>query len=183
MINQLFKTRIYTTLLVTLFVWGLLIWDYFHAGVPSHHLLAREDLPSFSNWWGGLLIPVLTWFLTWRIQKRLTNEAIQPVIELPRNVWLPFLASLLFGILLSVFFAFRVSGLPGYMMLSVFGIALFFPVYRSEYLLGFVLGLIYTFGGVLPILIGSILIFGAFIIHKLIRPIILFILRKIGIIK
>jgi len=171
--------RIYVTLSITFFVWGLLIWDYFHGGVPSHHILAREDMPSISNWWGGVLIPVLTWFLTFRIQKRLTREAIHPVTEVPRNVWLPFLTALLFGILLSVSFAFRVSGLPGYMMLSVFVMALFFPVYRSEYLLGFVLGLIYTFGGVLPILIGSILILGAVIIHKLIRPAILFVWSKI----
>ena len=179
MTDKLFKTRIYITLVATLFVWSLLIWDYFHGGVPSHHLLAREDLPAFSNWWGGILIPMLTWFLTFRIQKRLTDEATNPVTEVPQNVWLPFFAALLFGILLSVSFALRVSGLPGYMMLSVFALALFFPVYRSEYLLGFILGLVYTFGGVLPILIGSILILGAVVIHKLIRPAFMFVWNRL----
>lgn len=179
MTDKLFKTRIYITLVATLFVWSLLIWDYFHGGVPSHHLLAREDLPAFSNWWGGILIPMLTWFLTFRIQKRLIREANNAVTEVQQKVWLPFFAALLFGILLSVSFALRVSGLPGYMMLSVFALALFFPVYRSEYLLGFILGLVYTFGGVLPILIGSILILGAVVIHKLIRPAFMFVWNRL----
>jgi hypothetical protein len=177
MTHNLFKIRIYLTLLVTLFIWGLLIWDYFHGGVPSHHILAREDMPAFSNWWGGILIPVLTWFLTFRIQKRVATQHLN---EIPKNVWLSFLAALLFGILLSVFFMLRISDLSGYMLLSVFVLALFFPLYRSEYLLGFILGLVYTFGGVLPILIGSILITGAFTIYKLIRPMIMFVFNKLS---
>lgn len=178
MTNKLFKTRIYVTLLATLFVWSLLIWDYFHGGVPSHHLLAREEMPAFSNWWGGILIPVLTWLLTGRIQKRLLNGS-NKLTEVPQNVWLPFLAALLFGVLLSISFTLNVSDLSGYMMLSVFVLALFFPLYRSEYLLGFVLGLIYSFGGVLPILIGSVLICGAVVIHKLIRPALMFVWNKL----
>ena len=47
-----FKKRIYCTILVTVFIWTLLLWDYFHGGVPSHHLLQNKDLPAFSNWWG-----------------------------------------------------------------------------------------------------------------------------------
>ena len=177
--DKFFKIRLSITAAVTLAIWSLLAWNHYHGGVPSHHILAREDLPSFSNWWGGILIPMLTWFLTFRIQKRLIREANNAVTEVQQKVWLPFFAALLFGILLSVSFALRVSGLPGYMMLSVFALALFFPVYRSEYLLGFILGLVYTFGGVLPILIGSILILGAVVIHKLIRPAFMFVWNRL----
>lgn len=39
--------------------------------MSAYQLLAREDLPSFSNWWGGLLVPLLAWFLSYRVQKRI----------------------------------------------------------------------------------------------------------------
>ena len=42
------------------------------------------------------------------------------------------------------------------MVNSIFIIALFFPIYRAECLLGFVMGMTFTFGAVLPTGIGSI---------------------------
>ncbi len=33
--------------------------EYFNGGVVSHNLLAREDLPAISNWWGLLTVPLL----------------------------------------------------------------------------------------------------------------------------
>ena len=44
--------------LVTLLI---LLWEYFNGGVVSHNLLAREDLPAFSNFWGLLTVPLLFW--------------------------------------------------------------------------------------------------------------------------
>jgi len=169
------RSRIYFTVIVTLAIWGLLIWNYFHGGVPSHHILAREDLPSFSNWWGALLLPLLTWFLLYRIQRRLIKTEGKSPETLPIKVWMAFVVSLLFGIMLAVFFSFGISDLPGHMLLSILAIALFFPVYRSECLLGFVIGMTYTFGAVLPMLIGSILILSGTFIHLIIRPAILYV--------
>ena len=53
--------RIGLAVLVTLAIWSVLIWQHFHDGVPAHHLLQNPDLPRMSNWFGGLLLPVLTW--------------------------------------------------------------------------------------------------------------------------
>jgi hypothetical protein len=156
------RTRIYFTAIITLAIWSLLAWNYFHGGVPSHHLLARENLPSISNGWGALLLPLLTWFLLYRTSKR-TN---QPNV----NVWIVFGASLLFGIVLSALITFEVSGLSSYMLFSVFILALFFPVYHAECLLGFVIGMTYSVGAVLPTFIGSILAFVGALIYLLIRP-------------
>ena len=75
--KSFFKTRLYSTVLVTVAIWALLAWDHFHGGVPSHHILAREDLPEISNWWGGVLLPLLTWFLLYRVEKRLVRNGVE----------------------------------------------------------------------------------------------------------
>lgn len=171
------KVRLYFTGIVGLAIWSLLAWNYYHGGVPSHHLLAREDLPSFSNWWGGLLLPLLAWFLSYRIQKRMYSGAEKKSTEmkLPDSVLYGFFGGLLFGIVLSIFFTFGNENVPSYMMLGLFALALFFPIFRAEYFLGFVMGMTFTFGGVLPIIIGSILVLLTAVLYLLIRPGILFI--------
>lgn len=171
------KFRICATAIVTFMVWGLLIWDYCHEGVPSHHLLQRKDLPEFSNWLGGFLIPLLTWFLLYRIQKRISNGAA--VFKLPSQVLYSFTSALVFGILLSVFFTLEYTQLPFYMMVSLLILALFLPIYRAECFLGFILGMVVTFGGVLPVLIISILSFIGAVLYLVIRPALRFIISGI----
>lgn len=171
----LFKTRLYITALVTLAIWSLLAWNYYHGGVPSHSILAREDMPSISNWWGGLLLPLLTWFLLYRIQKRLTDykgENSSPS-TFPREVVYGFAGALLFGVLLSTFYTLGYSEIPGLMVNSIFIIALFFPIYRAECLLGFVIGMTFTFGAVLPTGIGSIFALIGAVLYLLVRPLLL----------
>ena len=70
--------RIPLTITVTILIFALLIWQHFHGGVPSHHILHQADLPSISNWWGGLLLPVLTWVLSDKIQNRW--RVLDPVV-------------------------------------------------------------------------------------------------------
>jgi hypothetical protein len=115
-------------------------------------------MPSISNWWGGLLLPMLTWFLLYRIQRRVTKSVDEKSsdVKLPMEVVYGFSGALLFGILLSAFYTLGYAAIPGYMVNSIFIIALFFPIYRAECLLGFVIGMTFTFGAVLPTGIGSI---------------------------
>lgn len=42
------RLRIILTLLVTLAVWSLLVWQH-SPGVPAHHLLQGPDLPRLSD--------------------------------------------------------------------------------------------------------------------------------------
>jgi hypothetical protein len=174
------KTRIYFTTVITVLIWALLAWDHFHGGVPSHHILAREDLPEISNWWGGILLPLLTLFLSYRIEKRLSKQQGQntPFTKIPRSILIGFLVSLLYGITLATFFSFGNTEMPGYMLIGIFGISAFYPTYRAECLLGFVLGMTYTFGAVLPTGIGSILALIGAVIYLGIRPGVLFIFSK-----
>jgi hypothetical protein len=176
-----FKIRLYFTGIVSVAIWLLLTWDYYHGGVPSHHILARNDLPSFSNWWGGLLLPLLTSFLLYRIQKRVgSDNNKKPLLSnVPNNILYGFISVLLFGIVLSTFFTIGNKDIPFYMMMSLFAAALFFPIYRAECFLGFVIGMTFTFGGVLPIGIGSILALIGAALFLLIRPATLLVSTKL----
>jgi hypothetical protein len=157
------------------------MWDYFHGGVPSHHILAQKDLPAISNCWGGLLLPLLTWFLFYRIQKRISRDKEQNPLQLsiPSRVVYGFMGGLLFGIVLSIFFTLGDEDVPFYMMMGLLASALFLPIYRAECFLGFVIGMTYTFGGVLPIGIGSILALLTATLYLFVRPAILFISTKL----
>jgi hypothetical protein len=170
-----FRQRLIFTIIVSIAIWLLLIFDHFNGGVPSHHLLNKKDLPEISNWWGGLLLPLLTWFLLYRLNQRFkkNNES-----SLPRAVYFGFFATLIFGIVLSVFFSFGYLKPPEIMMEGVLLVALFYPIYRAECILGFVLGMIFTFGTVLPTGIGLILVLIGAILYLYVRPIILFIISK-----
>ena len=176
-----FKTSLYITGIVTIAIWSLLAWNYYHGGVPSHHLLHREDLPAISNWWGGFLLPLLTWFLLYRIQKRLMRENIEKSKKSTRlaNILYGFTGALFFGILLSIFFTFGYSSISGYIILVLLLLALFFPIYRAECLLGFVIGMTFTFGAVLPTAVGSILVLVGAVLYLYIRPAILYIVSRI----
>lgn len=146
------RTRL--TFAVALFMVVLLGWQHFHGGVPAHHLLAREDLPALSNWWGLLTLPALAWFLLGRIERR--RRGGQAGVAVPAG---GFAGSLLYGFTLALCF---VSGRPevsDLMAQGVFVIALFYPVYRAECVLGFVMGMSVFLGAVLPMI--AALVFAA----------------------
>lgn len=173
-----FKIRLYFVAAVTIAIESLLTWNYFHGGIPRHHILANENLPEISNAWGGVLLPILAWFLTWRVQKRVFRKSgkdseinIQPVV-------LAFVCSLLYATTMAVSYSFGFKEVISNMMLAIFAIALFFPVYRSEYLLGFVLGMTFTFGAVLPTAIGSILCLIAAVLYLGVRKGVLYLVKK-----
>lgn len=173
--KMFFKTRLYFTGIVTIAIWALLAWNYSHGGVPSHHILDNEDLPVISNWWGGFLLPLLTWFLLYRIQKRLIhkNNEQSKTSKPSISILYGFIGALLFGMLLSAFFTFGYPDICGYMVLGLLLLALFFPLYRAECILGFVIGMTYTFGAVLPTAVGSLLALLGAVLYLYVRPLIL----------
>ncbi len=162
--DQPFKLhRLLLVAAASLYIWVLLAFEHYNGGVVSHHLLHREDLPAISNWWGALVLPVLSWFLTGRIYKRV-------VTAYPLAVIAAFAASLLFGVTLSVLFQYQQQQLLAGMMLSLPVLALTFPLYRAEFLFGFVLGMCLTFGALIPIGVGALVVLMSFILHKTLRP-------------
>lgn len=168
--NQSFKIRIYITAIVSITIWSLLAWEYTHGGFESHFILRRKDMPELQNWWGGILLPILTWFLLYRIEKR-------PEALLSKRVMYGFLIAFLIAASIITLVHFDIHELPGYLLISILLIALFYPVYKAECLLGFILGMTFSFGAVLPTLVGSILAIIGFLIYHLLRPAALFLIN------
>lgn len=175
------KIRLISTAIVTVLMWTYLVWDYFHGGVPTHYLYIIESLPGISNWWGGLVLPLLTWFSLGRVHKRvlaLDNDK-SVVNQYPKSILFGFVGALILGILISIFFTYGNTSIPMVMMLALIPLALFIPIHRAEYLLGFVLGMTYTFGPILPIGIGGVLVTLLAITYKVIRPGIVYVVSKV----
>lgn len=147
-----------------------ILWEYFNGGVITHHLLAREDLPGISNWWGLLTVPLLSWISVSLIQRRKNKKTMQEPAGLENfdnNVLKGFVTGLLFGISVSLFWAFNMADMLQYFILLPALIAFFKPVHLPEHLWGFVIGMSFTFGGILPIMIGTVLLVLCFLVHTL----------------
>jgi fatty-acid desaturase len=179
--EKMFATfQLYCTGMIFILIWGLLLWTHYHGGVPSHHILADKDLPEISNWWGGLLLPLLSCFLLYRMKKRIMINKDQKLqkINIPVDIIYAFLSALIYGILLSIFFTLGYPDISGYIFIGIFVLALFFPIYRSECILGFVIGMTFTFGVVLPIVVGSMLALIGVFLYLCIRPLTLYVVSR-----
>lgn len=168
MLKALLKHKFSASLFFGSFVLIHLLWEYFNGGVTTHHLLARADLPGISNWWGLLTIPVLAWITLNRIEVRRKKSSLSTP-DFSGQVIRGFFGGLIYGLFLAMLWEFGMEAYMPYALLLPLGLALVFPVYRAECLLGFVLGMTYTFGGVLPLLIGPVLLLGGVIIFKGVR--------------
>lgn len=159
------KSRIISTVVVTLLVWAHITWDYFHGGIPVHYVFQSDALPGIPNWVGGLILPFFTWFLLYRIHKRMIGYEMLPASESLNAVLKRFLLSLSIAISIAVFFSLQID-IIDYIMLAIIVLALLFPLYKSEYLLGWVLGSSFTFGAIIPIVFGSVLALLFFLLYK-----------------
>lgn len=155
--------------------------EYFYGGVITHHLLADPELPGASNWWGLLTISILAWVVVWFIERRQNNSQAQEEGFKKENrlIIKRFLIALVFGTLCSILWEFRLEEILQYLILLPVAIAIFVRVHWPECLLGFVLGMMYAFGGILPILVGVVLMLLTFIAYKGIRGGILFVVAKL----
>jgi ABC-type polysaccharide/polyol phosphate export permease len=181
--RSFYKGRIYFTLFITLAIWSLLVFYLYRGGVPGHHILANDDLPEISNWWGGLLLPLVAWFLSYLTQKRIFShhDGTRDSSKQIRNALFGFLGSLIYGILVATSFAFENTDITGNMMLALLPMALFIPIYRAECILGFVIGMTFTFGAVLPTGIACLFAAAGFVIYRYIRQGIVYTASRIGI--
>ena len=164
------RHRILITIIVTLLVWGHIAWDHFHGGIPTHYLLHDKDLPGIPNWWGAIVLPFFTWFLLYRIHKRIDRGVTPVASESLRSVILRFFTAALVAIAIAVCFMNGID-VVDYIMGCLFILAFFFPLYKSEYLLGWVLASTFTFGAIIPIGFGSIIALVFFIFYKVPRSI------------
>lgn len=139
-------------------------------------------MPAISNWWGAVLLPAMTWFLVGRIHRRVQGlEGENGLAKTyPIAVIVGFAGSVVFGVLLSIFFATDHEAVLSYMVMSLLFLALLFPIYRAEYVLGFVLGMTFTFGAVLPTGFAALVALFASVLYQLVRPVLLHIGRWVA---
>lgn len=160
-------TKLQATAAVFFLTLAFILREYFFGGVISHNLLAREDLPAISNWWGLLSLPLLFWLGISLIERR-QNKRPEPKKQ-KNKILRRLLGGLAFGILISSFWEFGLVNYLPYLILLPLLFALFIPVHLPEYIMGFAVGMVFTFGGVLPLLIGGVLLALSFVINSLVR--------------
>jgi hypothetical protein len=125
----------------------LLGWQHLHGGVPAHHVLADPGMPLISNWWSLPTLPLLAWFLLGRIERR---RAAAP--KAAHGDFAAFTGALVFGAVLSLVFTAGQTSATETMVQALFVLALFYPIHRAACVLGFVIGMTWTFGAVLPLI-------------------------------
>lgn len=179
---KLRNLRLIITFVVAVLIFSLLIWNYFHGGVASHHILDKKNLPAISNWWSGILLPILTWILLSRIKSRIEKQTGSggQYKSLMTNTLARFTIGLIFGIILSVSFVYNFKPFMDNVLYLLLIISFFIPIFFSEFMLGFVLGMTYVFGAILPTAFILIMAAGGFIIYRFIRPLVIKLTRVFG---
>ena len=142
--------RIAITALVAIAQAAHLAWEAAHGGIVSHHVLGDPSLPSLWNGWGLVVLPALAWIASLRLF-RLSDRGWRP----QPGALLRLAGAMAGGIALSVAFTAGRSDLAGYVLLALAVSAVAMRGYRVEYLLGFVLGMTWTFGALIPTIIGG----------------------------
>lgn len=148
-----YRTPALCAVAALLFVAALLAHEYANGGVRSHHLLDRADLPAISNGFGLVVLPVLGALFGLRIGKARAPSARSGSSA---GVWLGLVAATAYGGGLAVSFALGASTITSSLLLGLFVLAVVLPIYRTECILGFVVGMTFTFGAVLPALVATV---------------------------
>lgn len=169
-INLTFTNRILITVASTVAFGLILLKEYLTDGIATHYLLHNKDLPGFSNWWGLITIPAITWLSLILIEK-ISRKAPS------RNTEIRFLSALLFGISMCFAWFFQLETLMSYSMIGIIVLSVLIKMNRPELFLGYVLGMMYTFGAVLPIIIGTVLVI-IFTLTNAIRVGVLLLLKR-----
>lgn len=150
------------------FVAALLLHDHFNGGVRSHHLLDRRDLPSISNWFGLVVLPLLGWLLGVRLRNQINSVSRS---GLPIGIGIGLVCSVLYGAALAGSFVVGASGITSGLFFGLFLLAAALPIYRIEYIFGFVVGMTFTFGAVLPALVALVVGGVSALLHSAFRAV------------
>lgn len=144
---------------VTLGVALVLAVQHHVDGVPEHYLFGVEELPALSDWWGLVLLPVLTWAALGRIKPGYDGEALLKDL----------IGGLLFGGALAFFYEHGRLDLFDFLGVGLLLLALSYPIYRAGCVLGFAFGAAYAFGPVMPALAACGLAPAAYLGHHGLR--------------
>lgn len=127
-------------------------FEHFNGGIRTHHFLARADLPGFPNWLGLAILPLLGFFLAARVRSAQGSEERN---FLPPAIIAGLAGSLAYGALLAGSFHLGLEQVSLAAFLGLFLCSIFLPIYRAEYVFGFVVGMTITFGSVIPLFFAA----------------------------
>ncbi len=153
------------------FVAALLAHEHFNGGVRSHHLLDRRDLPAISNWFGLVVLPLLGWLLGVRLRNHMASVTTSGSL-IGFGIGLGLVCSLLYGAALAASFEVGASEISSGLFFGLFLLAAVLPIYRVEYIFGFVVGMTFTFGAVLPVLVALVVAAVSALLHFAFRAVI-----------
>lgn len=142
--------RVAITAVVAIAEAAHLAWEAAHGGIVSHRLLGDPSMPAMWNGWGLLVLPAIAWIASARLFRPSGRGR-----RLHPGALLRLAAAMAGGISMSVAFSIGRSDLAGYVLLALALSGLAVRAYRVEYLLGFVLGMAWTFGALIPTIIGG----------------------------
>jgi hypothetical protein len=145
------------------FAAAFVAFEYFNGGVKTHHVLARADLPGFSNWLALLVLPLLGIVLAIRARSEPGDRA--------SGFFSPRLAagtagSLVYGAALAASFLVGLEQVSLVLFLGIPVCALAFPIYRAEYIFGFVTGMTIAFGSVIPLALALFFATVSFVLRR-----------------
>lgn len=151
--------------------------EHFHGGVERHYLMADPEMPSFSNWWGLVILPVFAWLAAILLKKRVGGQIKSDAneTEIPRSFVFGLFGMLIVSALQSVAFEVGFPSVTMYLALAVLLVSLFVPIYRAECFFGHLVGATFTFGPIIPLIGISITAIVSAASHFIAKPI----LRKI----
>jgi hypothetical protein len=151
------RLRWFAPLAVALLVGAHLAWEFTHGGIARHHFLAQADMPAISNAWGLFALPLLAWLTVFFAQRNQRDV---------RGVLTRIAAGALIGALIAVLFSAKIHAPLPLMLLAAFSLAACFAGDRLESLLGFSLAMMITFGGILPLVIGGVILTAATVVRR-----------------
>lgn len=151
-----------------------LAWEASHGGIKSHHLLNKADLPAVSNSWGLLVLPLLGWLAAYFVGRRATTSA-----HAQSRALAAFYGSLAVALALSAAFRLGLSEVTAGLFFAVLlsGVAL--RTYRAEYIFGFVLGMTFVFGSVLPTLAAAVVGTVSILVHFMVYPVVITLYKRL----
>lgn len=166
--NNSYRFPVLIPLAVLAFAAAHLAFEHFNGGVRSHNLLNRQDLPAISNWFGLITLLSLGVILGLRIR---THPSSTRWAGVPVPVLVALLGALIYGATLAASFSFGATDITSAAFLGLFVCGVVLPVYRVEYLLGFVVGMTATFGGVLPLLVALVVATMSFVVRFIVSKV------------
>ena len=151
-----------------------LVWEASHGGIQSHHLLARADLPAVSNLWGLATLPALGWLAAHFVRRR-SDSSEQAVFRAVAG----FFCALILGGALAAAFKLGLEEVSAGLFLAAILSGFVVPTYRAEYLFGFVIGMTWVVGPVLPVIAGTFVATVSVLAHFVLRPAAVALYRKL----